>query len=371
MKETSQRRLNVHLAHIKPNNRGSHSDVIVHNPTVSSLPLSLLLYGTPTTVAIALTLVYVWIKVPSNAKIRYNRPVTFTDVIKAYIRLLTKVPQSTPLSKLIHEFPDIEVRAPIRADREHLEHYISQLPAREDMKDDAILPPFYLNALTGSLQILVMAHPKFPIRMLGAVNVSNEIKIHIPVQRQWLENGELSAVCHIGEARLARRGIEFDIITDVYRKDQLVWSLTFSSLQFMKEVNDKTIQQHPKFTVDLSGECSTYSLQLSRDAGRIYGKMGYDINPIHMSDIGAKMFGFPRVMAHGMWVVAQAEACSKRNELVDRDSPQLIQVSFKKPTLLPTTVKISIYKNENKGFVIEREDEGRNYIVIEGLVKRL
>jgi acyl dehydratase len=362
MDTTATRRLNVHLAHIQPTQQ-PQTTVIEPNSTYAK---TLLLLGIPT---VALASAYTWITVPSTPKIAYDRPIELNDVIKAYVRLITKIASNIPIEKLINQFPQIEIKAPIRADREHLENYISHLPPRDDLRTDPILPPFYLNALTGSLQILVMSHPLFPIRMLGAVNSSNEIKIHTPVRREWLENGELSATCRIGDAYLVKRGIEFDLITEVYRKDTIVWSLIFRSIQFIPGVKEgKNPKQVPPCDHPTE-QSATYDIALAQDAGRVYGKMGYDVNPIHMSDMGAKMFGFPRVMAHGMWVVAQAEAKAKRNELVDRDSPQLIQVAFKKPTLLPTTVHVTIEKKGSDNcFTIKRDE---NVLVIEGRVSTI
>jgi hypothetical protein len=215
-----------------------------------------------------------------------------------------------------------------------------------------------------------MAHPLFPLRMLGAVNSSNDIFIRTPVKREWFEKGELTASCRVGEARIVKRGIEFDIITDVFRKDQLVWTLIFRSIQFIPGVKEagQPVQIPPNENPVTSS--STCDFPLGKDAGRIYGKMGYDVNPIHMSDIGAKMFGFPRVMAHGMWVVAQAEAKCKRNELLNRDQPQRVQVAFKKPTLLPTRVAVTVDHSEDsdKHFVIKRDEK---VLVIEGKIGRL
>ena len=41
------------------------------------------------------------------------------------------------------------------------------------------------------------------------------------------------------------------------------------------------------------------------DAGRRYAKVSGDVNPIHLSGLTAKAFGFKRAIAHGMWVKAR------------------------------------------------------------------
>ena len=44
------------------------------------------------------------------------------------------------------------------------------------------------------------------------------------------------------------------------------------------------------------------------DLGRRYGSVSGDLNPIHLSDPTAKLFGFPRAIAHGMWTKARCLA---------------------------------------------------------------
>ena len=44
------------------------------------------------------------------------------------------------------------------------------------------------------------------------------------------------------------------------------------------------------------------------DTGRRYARVSGDVNPIHLSGLTAKAFGFKRAIAHGMWVKARALA---------------------------------------------------------------
>ena len=45
-----------------------------------------------------------------------------------------------------------------------------------------------------------------------------------------------------------------------------------------------------------------------RDIGRRYGRVTGDLNPIHLSALSARLFGFRRAIAHGMWTKARALA---------------------------------------------------------------
>jgi acyl dehydratase len=58
------------------------------------------------------------------------------------------------------------------------------------------------------------------------------------------------------------------------------------------------------------------------------------VNPIHLSGLTAKAFGFKRAIAHGMWVEARALA-ALTGRLPDA---MAVDVVFRKPLFLPSTV---------------------------------
>jgi acyl dehydratase len=72
--------------------------------------------------------------------------------------------------------------------------------------------------------------------------------------------------------------------------------------------------------------------QLAADIGRRYGAASGDRNPIHLHALTARLFGFPRAIAHGMWTVARC--------LAAHGTPQAVRVraEFRAPVLLPGTV---------------------------------
>jgi acyl dehydratase len=62
-----------------------------------------------------------------------------------------------------------------------------------------------------------------------------------------------------------------------------------------------------------------------------------DHNPIHTSRIGARMFGFARPIAHGMWTKARCLAALEGR----LPGAYTVAVSFKLPILLPARVSFS------------------------------
>ena len=84
---------------------------------------------------------------------------------------------------------------------------------------------------------------------------------------------------------------------------------------------------------------------LAGDAGRRYAAVSGDRNPIHLSALSAKAFGFPRAIAHGMYTAARAlaDVGAGRGDAYDWT------VEFVKPVLLPGTVTVRIARS-SEGF---------------------
>ena len=66
--------------------------------------------------------------------------------------------------------------------------------------------------------------------------------------------------------------------------------------------------------------------------GRRYGWLSGDLNPIHLGDRGARLFGFERAVAHGMWSMARSFAALGPVALAP---PVQARVEFKFPLFMP------------------------------------
>jgi acyl dehydratase len=71
--------------------------------------------------------------------------------------------------------------------------------------------------------------------------------------------------------------------------------------------------------------------------GRRYAEVSGDRNPIHMRRLTARLFGFPRPIAHGMWAKARCLAALE-SLLPDRFTAE---VRFKLPVLIPGKVSFA------------------------------
>jgi acyl dehydratase len=86
------------------------------------------------------------------------------------------------------------------------------------------------------------------------------------------------------------------------------------------------------------------------DIGRRYASVSGDINPIHMHPLSARLFGFPKPIAHGMWLKARCLAALEGElPLVSPAGAIAVEVSFKLPLLLPAKVAFASWPADGAG----------------------
>lgn len=61
------------------------------------------------------------------------------------------------------------------------------------------------------------------------------------------------------------------------------------------------------------------------------------MNPIHLSPLSARLFGYPRAIAHGMWSLAR---CAALLEPQLAGSPTRLDAAFKQPLFLPGRIAL-------------------------------
>lgn len=201
------------------------------------------------------------------------------------------------------------------------------------------LPVTYPHVLAFPLHMAVLTHKRFPLKLLGLIHVRNNI-----TQHRLIKNDEtLNLAVRVGGHRDVRQGIEFDLITEVHdNAGDLLWEETGTMLSRRsdgqkKSEDQKKARDRPSFT---TGQYANWDV--AADIGRRYAGAAGDYNPIHLSAYSAKLFGFPRAIATGMWLKARAAA-----ELVPQleQSAYTLRVEFKKPVFLPSPVVFKYHMN--------------------------
>lgn len=192
------------------------------------------------------------------------------------------------------------------------------------------LPPTYLHLAAFELSVALMADRRFPFPLVGLVHVANEIGHHRPVHL----DEPIDLRVHLADLRPHPKGRQFDVRAAATVDGDLVWSSTSTYLR-RGGGQDAGHPPTPVDAVDVTALPLTALWQVPADTGRRYGRVSGDRNPIHLSAVTARAFGFRRAIAHGMWTKARAIA-GLAGRLPEAFS---VAVVFKRPMLLPATVE--------------------------------
>ncbi|WP_033289930.1 MaoC family dehydratase [Amycolatopsis jejuensis] len=191
------------------------------------------------------------------------------------------------------------------------------------------LPVTYPHMLVFGLQMALMTEPGFPFPLLGLVHVENRI-----TQRRPLQLGETFRVSVRAEnLRAHEKGRQFDMVSEVFSGVDPVW--TEVSTYLRRSGTGASARR-----TQLTPPAPTALWHVPADIGRRYAEVSGDRNPIHLHALTARMFGFPRAIAHGMWTKAHALA-SFEGRLPDGFS---VAVRFKQPVLLPARAEFTTWQ---------------------------
>lgn len=189
------------------------------------------------------------------------------------------------------------------------------------------LPLLYPHVFTSAMHIHMIADKEFPLSALGAVHARN----HIVQRRQIAENEKVDLLCAFGDARILKAGLEVDVITKVIASGVCVWE-SISSYLFRGGKFGQTGEAPPLAAFDDLGD-PTIKAQwhVPPDMGRRYARITGDYNPIHVSKLLAKAFGFKRDIIHGMWALAK---CLAHLQDLGYDNSMRLDVAFKGPVFM-------------------------------------
>lgn len=240
--------------------------------------------------------------------------------------------------------PHRGLRCSVSVDAAHLARY------RElcGFTDDARLPPTYPHVLAFALQMKLLTEPDFPFPLLGLVHLENRIR----VIRQLAGLGPFTLSVEATSLAPHDKGAVFSVITRLEDQLGLLW-----------EGDSRLLCRGLKLDGPAVGRSEPVSLAVDdltewkapADIGRRYARISGDYNPIHLSALTAKPFGFPRAIAHGLWNKARALAALQAHLPASGYS---VEVRFQKPVLLPGTLRMraSLPAAEGQFDLLGRED---------------
>ncbi|MFE7269338.1 MaoC/PaaZ C-terminal domain-containing protein [Streptomyces sp. NPDC057623] len=248
------------------------------------------------------------------------------------------------------EFPRTRLVLPgLRVDLARLASYerVCGFPTGEDA-----LPVTYPHILGFPLAMRLMSGRDFPLPLLGLVHTSITITQH----RALAAMGEHELSVRVDGLAPHRRGTEAAVITTMRVGEEVVWESRSTYLARHRTPHQAPEPPHraPESAKEVSEPLPEVAeWRLAGDVGRRYGAASGDRNPIHLHPLTARLFGFPRAIAHGMWTVAR---CLAAHGVPERAR---VKAEFRAPVLLPGTVT---YAAEGGRFELRGASTGRVHV---------
>ncbi|MFC8871105.1 MaoC family dehydratase [Streptomyces sp. NPDC057148] len=201
------------------------------------------------------------------------------------------------------------------------------------------LPVTYPHVLGFPLAMRLMSGRDFPLPLLGLVHTS----IGITRRAAMPATAEYELTVLVEGLAPHRRGTEAAVVTELRTGggSEPVWESRSTYLARHRvdgsapqdpEPTTTNPQDHDPAAPGTGPLPARAEWRLAGDLGRRYGAASGDRNPIHLHPLTARLFGFPRAIAHGMWTVARC--------LAEHGTPDATEVRarFRAPVLLPGTV---------------------------------
>jgi acyl dehydratase len=220
------------------------------------------------------------------------------------------------------------------------------------------VPLTYPFALTFPAMMSLVTGFDFPFAAMGSIHLEN----HITQYRPIAVTDTVGVRVHAENLREHRKGLLVDLVTDVNVGNDTAWHQVTTFLhQQRTSLSDEPKpppQKEPKLPPP-----STI-LRITPSQIRRYAFVGGDHNPIHTNPVAAKLFGFPTVIAHGMFSAAAALAN------IEAQFPDAVRysVKFGKPLVLPGSGGLYVEK-QGDGWDLALRNIAKGYPYLTGTVR--
>lgn len=222
------------------------------------------------------------------------------------------------------------------------------------------VPLTYPFVLTFPTVMSLLAAFDFPFPALGAVHVENQITALRPIA----VTDTVTVTVHAENLREHRRGLLVDFISTVAVGNDPAWQQVSTFLHQQRT----SLSDEPKEEPVPRSKLPAPKAILRITGGRIrrYAAVSGDRNPIHTSALGARLFGFPGAIAHGMFSAA-AVLSNIEGQLPDAVR---YSVKFGKPVVLPAAPGLFVDRVSG-GWDIALRNLGKGYPHLTATVRDL
>ncbi|RWA21636.1 MaoC/PaaZ C-terminal domain-containing protein [Mycolicibacterium brumae] len=258
-----------------------------------------------------------------------EQPSNLANMLRAAVGALPVISRSAELTTRTVELDDITI------DRENVAEYASVTGLR--YRDT--VPLTYPFVLTFPAMMSLATGFDFPFAAMGSVHTENVITRYRPIS----VTDTLGVTARAENLREHRKGLLVDLISEVKVGNELAWRQVTTFLHQQRT----SLSGEPKPAPAKQPKLPPPNAILRITGGDIrrYASISGDHNPIHTSGLGAKLFGFPSAIAHGMFSAAAVLAN------IEAQIPDAVQYSvrFGKPILLPASVGVYTETSSDAG----------------------
>lgn len=225
----------------------------------------------------------------------------------------------------------------VMPDKAHYQRYCQVVNWHQDEQ----VHPCYIQIIALELQLQCLLDKKSPFAAMGLVHIDTQIT----VKHELLFAQPVDLRVRFQSVRAHHRGWLVTVSIQAFQNDRCVAEAQSGYLAKVRAAHvgkQSKSGDGPSVHGDVIGE-------LTADAGigRRYARVSGDFNPIHLSSLSAKLFGFPSAIAHGMWSLAEAVS-NIVDEQHSHGAPHIVtrlRCQFYKPMLLPTTAEVVFDKH--------------------------
>ncbi len=251
-------------------------------------------------------------------------PATSDVYRSAVLGMLPGIGKSGPISPGAALPDTVYTVSGLKTDAEKLRAYCSAT----GQQFGEYLPLTYPFVTQFPLMMQTMVARAFPFSAVGSVHLENRLHRLRPISI----SEPLTIATHAENLREHRKGILVDVVSRVSVGNELVTEQVSTLLSQQRTSLSGGGRSTPPR--DHRPPAPDVSLPVDLRRIRAYAGAGGDRNPIHMANLTAKAFGFPRAIAHGMWTAAAILA----NVEAHLPDDVVYEATFGKPILLPAKI---------------------------------
>lgn len=194
--------------------------------------------------------------------------------------------------------PDVVLKeTAVRADPDRVRAYAQVC----GFESGPVMPATYPHVLAFDQMMRLMSRRDFPFALPGLIHVRNTITVHRPIETAEA----LTLRVHTGDVVEHPKGRTVDVLTSAGVGDTECWAERSTYLH--REKARRRPADAPERAEPLP---AVATWDLPGTLGRRYARVSNDWNPIHLSRWTARLFGYSRPIAHGMWTLGRALAAT-------------------------------------------------------------